>query len=93
MKWFKIRQSLHHNPLKSLKNLLPNTALTEDILNHTCNNIALDTTPSRTPDTLNLLLTARLLARPRSSTKHIHILGIGNTRLSEAGGGIDRADR
>lgn len=84
---------MHFNPLKSLKDLLANTALTENSLNHACNDTALSTTSARTPDTLNLLLTTRFLARRRSSTKHIHIFGIGDTRLSEAGGGIDGADR
>ena len=87
------RQSLHFNTLKSLKNLLTNTALAEDSLDHTCNDTALNTTSARTPDTLNLLLATRLLARRGSSTNHVHIFGIGDTRLGETGGGIDRADR
>ncbi len=84
---------MHFNSFKALKNLLANTALAEHTLNHARNNTARNPTSARAPDTTDLLLAAGLFPRPRRNTDHVHILGIGNTRLSQAGWGVDAADR
>src|SRR3954454_682427 len=53
------------NTLKPFKNLLPNTPLLKNSLNHPSNNTPLNTTPTRPPNPRNLLLPSRRIKQSR----------------------------